>query len=112
MSAYPIDFGLKSGDLLPSIPATLYVGAAVLDLTGCTVRFVMRELGGAVVIDQPASIIGAPTLGQVRYDWQAGNTDRVGLYIVEWHVTRPDAKTLTVPSLGYSYVQIDRRINA
>lgn len=37
------------------------------------------------------------TAGVVTYDWQAGDTDTPGEYVVEWHVTA-SGKRWTVPS--------------
>jgi hypothetical protein len=74
---------------LPSITETLtYADGTVVDLTGATVKFKMRALNSAVLkVDASATVVGTPTLGQVRYDWAAIDVDTVGRFLVWWEVT-------------------------
>lgn len=68
-------------------------GVAV-DLTGATVKFKARAVGSTTLaIDASATIVGAATLGNVRYDWVAGDITGSGLLaseksaLVWWEVT-------------------------
>lgn len=77
------------GDRNPSITETITVDGAPVDLTGASVAFKMRAIDVAtpLKVSGSANIVGAPTNGNVRYDWLAGDLDTEGLYIVWWEVT-------------------------
>lgn len=85
------------GNTAPSVSAPIEqvnsVGDLVpVDLTGVSVSFQMRSLfGNALIIDAPAVIVGAPTLGDVRYDWTLADTTTAigshpGPYVGWWHL--------------------------
>jgi len=60
------------------------------DLTSKTVTFSMRPVGSSTpkVNAQSAVIVNPPGIdGLVRYDWQAGDVDTEGEYLVWWTVT-------------------------
>lgn len=46
--------------------------------------------------------------GEVRYEWQPGDTDTIGEYDVEWVVTFPPNHLETVPSKGFDKVEVTR----
>jgi hypothetical protein len=73
----------------PSITENLtYTDGTVVDLTGKTVKFKMRALNSAVLkVNAAATVVGAPTNGDVRYDWAALDVDTGGRYLVWWEVT-------------------------
>src|SRR5215831_3749732 len=77
------------GNRNPSITQTITVNGAPVDLTSATVTFSMRPVGSstAKVNAQSATIVGAPTNGNVRYDWQAADVDTAGQYLCWWTVT-------------------------
>ena len=84
---------IKQNDTKPSVRATLYTVSGdppqpvVVNLSGSTVRFIMRQRGQSVAkVDASATIVGAAT-GQVQYDWIAADTDTCGEYLVEFEVT-------------------------
>jgi hypothetical protein len=102
------DFTMKANDRLPSIAATLsYSDGASVDLTNCTVKFIMRIKTGAVAakIDAEAVIVDAPT-GKVRYDWALGDTDTVGEYNAEWEVTDAAGLPQTFPTATYHSISL------
>lgn len=68
MSRY---FSLVSGDRLPYLQRTITDDAGLpIDLTGAAVRWRMERYdGGALVIDQPATVLAPATAAVVRYDW-------------------------------------------
>lgn len=96
---------VKTGDRLPSIAATLSrVDGSAVDLTGATVKFLMRRRAGlAAVVDGTAVITGTAT---VRYDWGAGETATVGTYQAEFQVTYANGKLETFPNDGYIAVVV------
>lgn len=99
-------FYVKQNDTSPAMLATLQdaEGNAV-NLTGATVRFHMRSVGGNPVVDAAATIV-TPLSGIVRYNWVAADTDTAGTYQAEFEVTYADASIETFPNDGYIVVQI------
>lgn len=111
--AAPADFHLKAHDLLPSIQASLTNGGAAVDLTGATVKFIMRAAdanfspsAGTAKINTAAVLVPPATSGVVRYDWVTGDTDSPGNYVAEWQVTFTGSKTETFPTLTYHTIAI------
>lgn len=104
-------FTIKQSDTSPSIQATLQDsdGNAV-NINGASVRFHMKAVGGAVVIDQPMTIVNAAG-GIVRYDWQTGDTDTPGTYYVEFEVTYSDNTIETFPNNTNETVLVIPQLN-
>jgi hypothetical protein len=86
------------GNNAPDIKATLYLEedpTTVVDLSGCTVEFLMRKaddrrftvLANATVVDA--------TAGKVSYSWGTNDLNVIGDYLVMWRVTFPDGKKQT-----------------
>jgi hypothetical protein len=100
-------FSIKQNDTAPSLRATLLNGSGnVIDLTGATVRFHMRELGKTtIIINQACTVVNAVG-GIVQYDWVAADTDVVGSYQAEFQVTYLDNSIETFPNDGYIWVDI------
>jgi hypothetical protein len=100
------DLRFKVGNTLPVIRQTLKndVGT-VLDLTGATVQFRMREPGQALKVNRAAVVIDAPN-GVVQYAWQTGDTDTAGLFSAEWAVTY-GSDVETVPADGFCKILIE-----
>lgn len=101
------DFKIKQGNTAPTLKAVLQrlnedgevEGPA--DLTGVdTVTFTMRNKATLVVqVDEGAAdVVGDPTLGEVEYEWQPGDTDIAGNYLGEFDVTYTNGKTETFPN--------------
>jgi hypothetical protein len=100
----PIEFHIKRGDLEPAIEGVLKRIDATgiirpVDLTGAVrVKFAMKLKDAKIPkVDAPASII-SPEAGVVRYTWQPGDTDTVGIYKAEWQVEWPGGRLETFPS--------------
>lgn len=99
-----MDFTIKKSDRLPALVDTLREpNGSVADLTGATVRFIMR---GPTTKSGNGSIVGAATLGQARYDWASGDTDTPGLYIGEWEVTYSGSRKETYPNGQYLGIRV------
>lgn len=104
------DFVIKSGATFPPIAATLTDADGVaLPLAGpgvAAVHFRMKPMtGGGAVVDHVAVIVN-PTTGQVRYDWQAGDTAVPGYYWAEWAIVYSTGATQPVPSDDYLRVLV------
>jgi hypothetical protein len=97
----------KTGDT-PPVRVQLTDNGLPLNLTGASVVFLMRDVGGgAADIEQPASIEGVPSEGQVRYDWVAGETDTPGEYEAAFRVTFASGKVQTFPNDDYILIVIE-----
>jgi hypothetical protein len=101
------DFKIKQGNTAPLLKAVLQrlndegevEGPA--DLTGVdTVTFTMRNKTSLVVqVDEGAAdVVGDPTLGEVEYEWQPGDTDIAGNFLGEFDVLYTNGKTETFPN--------------
>lgn len=100
-------FFIKQNDTSPAIRTTLYDGNNLpQDITGNNgVRFHMRAVGGAVVIDEAATVVDAGG-GVVGYTFDASETATVGLYEAEFEVTYADNSVETFPNVGYIDITI------
>lgn len=104
-------FSIKQNDTSPSLQATLKdASLTAVNLTGANVRFHMKSVDGTIKIDQPMTIVSSLG-GVVQYDWQAGDTDTVGAYYVEFEVTYSDASVETFPNNGNRVVSVVRELN-
>ncbi len=76
------------GNRSPSITENIEVNGEPFDLSSSTVRFKMRLIGTTVLkVDQPASIVGSPVNGDVKYDWAALDVDTEAPALIWWEVT-------------------------
>jgi predicted dehydrogenase len=100
-------FYIKQNDTSPKILATLQnANGDAIDLTGASVKFHMRTVGGAsTVVDAAATIVTAAS-GIVRYSWVSPNTATIGSYQAEFQVTYADATIETFPNDSYISVEI------
>lgn len=101
MSA-PVRFNYKKGDRLPLLDVILEnTDESEVNLTGCTVKFIMKLLGGTTAkVDAAATVMSAAD-GEVRYSWGATDLDTVGIYRGEFEVTDSGGLKRTFPSTGY-----------
>ena len=69
-----------------------------MDLTGASVKFIMKsEDFSTELINVAASIEDPPSSGVVRYDWQTGDTDTVGIFPSEFQVTKLSGEIVSFP---------------
>jgi hypothetical protein len=98
-------FYIKRGDRLPAFTRTLEdANGNPVDLTGGTVQFRMLPVQGGSLITGAATVTAA-TAGLVRYNWAAGDTDLVGMFLAEWEATF-SGQVETFPNGGYDVVRI------
>lgn len=102
---------IKQNDTWPPVQATLNQTIdgveSPIDLTGATVKFMMRPTSGGTAKVNAAAVLVAPaTSGVVRYDWIAGDTDTVDDYEYEWQITFGDGRVATVPTVGYESLSV------
>ena len=92
------DFTIKRNDTRPVIAAQLTQDGNPYDLTGATVKFLMKlPASGSPKVDASATIVNASN-GDVEYAWIASDTDTEGEYDAEWEVTDGSGEVLTFPN--------------
>lgn len=105
-----MSFSIKQNDTSPSLQAILKDGGLnPVDLTGASVRFHMKAVGGAIKVDAAMTVVDQDN-GIVQYDWEAGDTDTVDTYAVEFEVTYSDGAIETFPNKGNLAVNVTREL--
>lgn len=103
-------FSIKQNDTSPSLQAILKDGGLnPVDLTGASVRFHMKAIGGDIKVDAPMTVVDQDN-GVVQYDWGSGDTNTVGTYAVEFEVTYSDGAIETFPNKGSLAVNVTREL--
>jgi hypothetical protein len=113
-----IEYDIKQYDTEPPIRLSLLWphNQQPHDLTNTTVRFYMYsiddESGEKVMLVNGEGIVeNPPTLGTIRYDWQAGDTSVAGYHVGEFEVTKRDGNKYSQPSRGFIIVRIHEDLN-
>lgn len=106
------DFTFKQGDTKVVATDTLsYSDGTHPDLTGATIRFVMRALSSATPMTLTGSAVATdPIAGAVQYSPSAADTATAGLFMAEWAITFPDSTFMTFPTRGYLSVSIEENL--
>ena len=108
-SAY--DFTIKQSDNVPSLTQTITdsTGAPV-DLTNCSVSFVLRTLTSATpLINAPAAIVDA-TAGKVAFNFTTSQTSVAGQFMATWQIHN-GTNIFSVPTTGYLSVLISESLS-
>lgn len=87
---------IVQNDTRPVLEFAITQDGSPIDLTGCTVKFYMKNTDtGAVKINGSTCVIDNAVAGIGRYIWSAGDTDTVGTYLGEIEITFSDGKIQT-----------------
>jgi len=97
---------IKRNDIARKVTDILTLNGAAINLTGCTLSWIMRNRATGVAIKQTATIVTAAT-GSVEYQFVTGDTATAGVYDCEWEIVyTTGSKPLTVPDDGYIVLEI------
>lgn len=100
------DVIIKRGDTRHAIKAILRDASGdPVDLTGCSVKFVMAPLSRPATVCREPHIENAKN-GEVWVVWAPGETDKSGIYRAEFKVTYPDGRVETFPETSYIGISI------
>jgi hypothetical protein len=84
-----------------------------VDLTGCTVRFVMRALTASTPTVTAAATVTTVAPGRVQYSWAAADTAAAGIYAATFRVTTTSGgATYTYPNDGYLEISIEENLTS
>ncbi len=87
---------MVQNDTRPILEFAITQDGSPLDLTGCTVKFYMKNSStGVVKVNGNSCSIVSATAGTCRYIWSSTDTDTAGSYLGEIEITFPDAKKQT-----------------
>lgn len=105
---------MKAGDLTPALMITLadYEGHPLdlADYTSATITIASCQ-GGRRIVDEQAMTLLTPLIeGRVSYQWQPGDTDIAGEYLVEVTLRTSDLKPFTLPGSGHGKLTITERL--
>lgn len=90
---------IKQNDTLPYLEAQLIdADGNPINLDLCSVKFHMANFRGNV------------ENGEVKVEWQEGDTDAVGTYKCEFEINMPDGKVITVPNDDYFLISIVKEL--
>ena len=90
--------------IFTDIPTIDGVPMLPTDLTGCTVKFAMKDPTGVIAPIKQVAVINAD--GSFSYAPVAGDVANVGKFEQEWELTFPNGKELTFPNNGYNIIKI------
>jgi hypothetical protein len=104
------DIILRQGDTRPYLDCTLKDANGARDLTGETVRFVMKSSDNSIVVNQSSTgtqvTLIDTTGGQVRYAWASSDTDTPGDFLGDWEATDGTGAEMTFPNVGHISITI------
>lgn len=100
------DYTIKQHDTWPPIEATLSDDVGPMDLTGATVKLLLKSAGaGTTLVEGVCEIVSAAG-GTVKYEWDPADTASVNTFSGEFEITWANSTITTVPNDGYFSVEI------
>jgi len=98
-------FEIKQNDTLPPLKVKLTQSdGSILDLTNATIKLIISGIGERTMIVEDA------TQGIVRYDWQATDTTKAGIYSAEVKVQYANGTRQTIPTVGTIEIRIYKEV--
>jgi len=106
---------LKENDLQPYYYATAKDSDGdAINVTGATIYCTMKLMDGSVKIDRQTTgiTITDGANGQFEYRWQAGDTDTVGRYKIEFEINPASGGKFTLPADEQAIVHIHSSLDS
>lgn len=98
-------FEIKQNDTLPPIKVKLtQTDGSILDLSNATIKLVINGIGEKTMVVEDAA------QGIVRYDWQAADTAKAGVYSAEVKMQYPNGTRQTIPTVGTIEIHIYKEV--
>ena len=91
---------MKTGDTEPPVDGQLCDRNGPVNLTGCTITFIMKSPTGTMKVNSPMVIVDAVD-ARVRYYWGPTDTDTPDAYLCEIEVSFPGGSIATWPNGPY-----------
>ena len=98
----------KVNDQLPPLDCTLQESSSgtlvAFNITGYTVRFVMRSSSGGLIADATTAgdvSVLSSTAGRVRMNMTSSHVATAGSYAAEWELKNTSTQRMTFPSNGH-----------
>jgi hypothetical protein len=89
---------ITSGSTSPPVEDVIYDNEnEVIDLSGASVRFLMRPVDSSQLTVNAAATITSAALGTVSYQWVAGDTATEGEYRAWWKITTSTSAIIQTP---------------
>lgn len=99
-------FIIKQHDTYPALTATLSDIVGPINLTGATVKVILKTAGVTPTTITGACTITNATAGAVSYLWVAADTASVNTFQGEFEITFANGRISTVPNDSYFSVDI------
>ena len=107
------DFSAKAGDSALTWSDTLtYSDGSAVNLTGASVKLVMRSLASATPVFNSTATVVSALAGTVSYSPTATNTATPGEFMGNWVVTFSGGSVQTFPTVGYLTIAIEENLTA
>ena len=109
--SYPTVHPVKRGDTARKFQDHLQVDGDSVDLTGASVKFVLRTKAGVVLVNRAGSVLQVgteqdKTEPNVECQVEVGDLEELGTHEQEWHVRMSGGGVLTLPQEGYNLVRV------
>ena len=102
------DHTRRVNDVLPPLDCTLQESSEgtliAFNITGYTVRFVMRSSANTVIADATTSgdvTVLSSTAGRVRMNFSSSHVDTPGSFLAEWELKTASTQRITFPSASH-----------
>ena len=103
-----MDLIIGQGATSPALTATMTDQSGnPVNLSGCTVTFVMRSLFSSTPVVNTTATITNAAAGTVQYSWLATDTATSGLYSGQFQVVTGSGTTFSAPTDGYLEISIE-----
>ena len=105
------DFSIKQSETLPYLNDSLtYSDGSVVNLTGATVKFIMRSLTATLPTVNAACTVVSAIGGTVRYAFSATDTATTGRFQGIWQVTFSGGQVMSWPTVGSLDISVEENI--